>query len=292
MPTMSCGTILCDQKGDYDAAIAAFRTAIRLKPEDVTFHYNLGLAHEKKGELEQAIAANREVIRLEPDLAVAYWNVGHLLRHQGKYSEALTALRRAHELGSKLPHWPYPTGDGVRQTERLVELEPKLPALLRGDAVPANARERLDLAQLAYDMGLHATAVRFAAPAIASEPELVQDVTNAIRYNLACSAALAGCNKCKDQPPPDEAARATLRRQALDWLEADLKAWSTVAASGVLDRRSDARRMLEHWKDDADLAGVRDAEALDRLTVAEQADWRALWKRVDRLLITLRDASP
>ncbi len=285
------GAILCDDKGEYDAAIAEFRTAIQLRPDEAGFHLSLGVAFDKQGKPEEAIREYREVIRLQPDFAVAHWYLGHLLRHQGHYAEALTALRSARELGSKLPHWPYPTDEWVRQTQRLVELEAKLPALLRGEVVPENAHERLDLAQIAYARNLHATAVRFAEPALSSEPELVRDVTNTIRYNLACSAALAGCGRGKDQPPTDEAARATLRHQAFDWLEADLEAWSSVVTSGPTEQRSLAQHMLEHWKGDGDLAGVRDPESLARLKVAEQAEWRMLWERVDRLLIKLRAAS-
>ena len=43
-------------------------------------------------------------------------------------------------------------------------------------------------------------------------------------------------------------------------------------------------KTLGHWKADADLAGVRDADALAKLPEAERAEWQALWDEVDALL--------
>ena len=43
-------------------------------------------------------------------------------------------------------------------------------------------------------------------------------------------------------------------------------------------------KTLAHWKGDGDLAGVREASALDKLPEAERTEWRALWADVDGLL--------
>ena len=43
-------------------------------------------------------------------------------------------------------------------------------------------------------------------------------------------------------------------------------------------------KTLQHWKTDADLAGVRDADALAKLPEPERAEWRTLWDEVDSLL--------
>jgi hypothetical protein len=41
---------------------------------------------------------------------------------------------------------------------------------------------------------------------------------------------------------------------------------------------------LRHWREDPDLAGVRDADALDKLPEGERGEWRKLWADVDALL--------
>ena len=42
-------------------------------------------------------------------------------------------------------------------------------------------------------------------------------------------------------------------------------------------------RVLAHWRQDPDLAGVRDPEHLAKLPGEEQQAWRALWEAVDAL---------
>ncbi len=41
---------------------------------------------------------------------------------------------------------------------------------------------------------------------------------------------------------------------------------------------------LSHWKQDADLAGVRDPKTLEKLPPDERDAWEKLWKDVDALL--------
>ena len=113
------------------------------------------------------------------------------------------------------------------------------------------------------------------------------------RYNAACAAALAGCGQGKDDPPLDEAAKARWRKQAIDWLKADLAAWSQVLESGPPQARSVHLLTLQHWKADPDLAGLRDQAALAKLPEDEQKACRALWAEVDALLAkTGQKASP
>ena len=145
----SClGTALFDQ-GKLDEAIVAYREAIRLKPDLATAHYQLGIALSRPGKLAEAIAEYREAIRLKPDQAEAHCNLALLLRHQGRYTESLAEFRLGHEQGSKMPGWRYPSGEWVRQAERLVALESRLPAVLRGDDKPKDAAEMIEFADIA-----------------------------------------------------------------------------------------------------------------------------------------------
>ena len=50
-----------------EAAVAAGREAIRLKPDDAHAHSNLGNALKDQGKLDEAIAEYRTAIRLKPE---------------------------------------------------------------------------------------------------------------------------------------------------------------------------------------------------------------------------------
>ena len=95
---------------------------------------------------------------------------------------------------------------------------------------------------------------------------------------------LAGCGNGQDVPPPDDAAKAQLRRQALDWLKAELVAWAKVLDSGPAPMKSGISPVLQHWKVDADLAAIRDPEPLSKLPEDEQKVWRSFWEEVDALI--------
>jgi hypothetical protein len=74
--------------------------------------------------------------------------------------------------------------------------------------------------------------------------------------------------------------RSRLRRQALDWLRADLGAWRSLLAKDAGQNGPVAGRQLQHWQEDADLAGVRGPVALAKLPEAERGAWQQLWADV------------
>ena len=136
---------------------------------------------------------------------------------------------------------------------------------------------------MAYDRAFHSGAARLWAEALTADPKLGDDREVQHRYNAACAAALAGCGEGKDDPAPDDGAKARLRRQALDWLKDELSAWSKALESSPPQNRTVIGQTLDHWRQDRDLAGVREPAALDRLSKPERADWQKLWSEVEAL---------
>ena len=151
---------------------------------------------------------------------------------RGRFVDARNAYIKARELSAKVPARARSAQRAQREAERMIELEGRLPTILKGDERPGAEAERLDLARLCHYRGLYAASARFYSDAFAARPSLADDFHSGHRYNAACSAALAGSGVAQDSPPPDEAARARLRGQALDWLRADLVAWSNHAGRG------------------------------------------------------------
>ena len=118
------------------------------------------------------------------------------------------------------------------------------------------------------------------------------DLPKGHRYNAACAAALASAGRGEDEPPPDDQAKAKLRQQAREWLQADLKERTRLLESGEPKARTDLLRALPHWKADVDLASIRDPEALAMLPEAERTEWQSLWAEVDALLKRAQEKSP
>jgi serine/threonine-protein kinase len=262
------GRALYDQ-GKVAEAEAAFRKAIELNPDCADAHNNLGaILCDDLGKPAEAEAAFRKAIELKPGYAMAHSNLGIALTHQGKVAEAEAAFRKAIELDPQL-----------------VQLDAKLAQILAGNAQPADAAERLKLAELCalYKL-LPVAAVRFYEEAFAAQPALTDDLRSGNRYNAACAAALAGCGQGQDASALGDEERTRLRRQALGWLRADLTAWGQQLDQDPNQARPLVVGKMRHWQGDPDFAGVRGPEALARLPAAERPEWQALWQDVAALL--------
>jgi serine/threonine-protein kinase len=299
-------------------AVAACRAAIRLKPDDADGHFNLGNALRRQGELDQAAAAYgevirlqsghggahhnlahvlsdlgkdddalgqfREVVRLAPEQAEPYFDMARTLNRLGDYAAALAMYRKGHELGSKQPNWQLPSAQWLADAERTVALASRLPAVLQNQDKPKNPAEGLAFARMAYDRKSFAAAAQLWAGALEADPKLVDDRQAAIPYDAACAASLAAAGAGKDEPPLTDAQRAKLRQQALAWLKAERDLWAKILESGKPENRATVVETLEHWREDSDLASVRDPAALAKLPEGEQKAWVALWQEVDSLL--------
>ncbi len=264
-------------------AIPHFERAVALEPRNASAHVALGTALQETGRPGEAVRRFQQALAVAPDYPLAHINLGHTLRQQGRLEESLAHFKRGHELGARQPGWRYPSAQWVRDAERLVALDRKLPAVLSGQARPADAAEQLGLAGVCLLKKQHAAAARFFADAFAAEPPLAEALSAGHRYNAACSAALASAGQGTDAPK-EANERARLRGQALGWLRADLALWQKQADSGKPEGRLTAQRTLRHWQRDADLAGVRDKEALAALPTGERAEWEKFWAEVADLL--------
>jgi hypothetical protein len=163
-------------------------------------------------------------------------------------------------------------------------LKARVPALLQGEAKAADNAERLAVARIAASGKQFAVATQLWARALASDPKLGDDRRAQHRYHAARAAALAAGGQGKDQPPPDDPAKAKLRALALDWLKAELTEWTEQLESASPQDRSAIAQALGHWQKDPALAGIRDATALAELPADEQKAFTQLWADVAGLL--------
>jgi serine/threonine-protein kinase len=271
------------RKGSLDEAITSYREAIRLQADYPEAHYNLGLVLSEKGLLAEAIASYRQAIRFDPNYALAHCYLGQALRDQGRFAEALASLRHGHALGSRQTGWSQPSVEWVRQCERLIEVERRLPAILDGKARPVNATEQIEFAWICGARQLHAAAARLYAEAFAAGGEDGEKWKTQYRYSAARHAALAGCSQGKDADTLSDKDRARWRGQAHEWLRAEVVLQAKRLESGKPADRAEVRRKTQWWLADAQLACVRSAEAIARLPAEERPGWTKLWAEVEVL---------
>jgi tetratricopeptide (TPR) repeat protein len=87
--------IVEDSRQEWNAAIAKYEEALRLKPDYEKGHLNLGVDLARVGRHEEALQHLAEAERLDPTYSRAPYNRGALLEELGRHDEALTAYARA-----------------------------------------------------------------------------------------------------------------------------------------------------------------------------------------------------
>jgi tetratricopeptide (TPR) repeat protein len=271
-------------KGDLDGAIACSKKALKLDPKDAKAHTNLGYALAAKGNLDGAIACYHKAIEIDPKLGNAWGALGQTLLSQGRYAQARDATRRALALLPSGHPDQRLAAQQLRSCEQYLVLDGKLPAILQGEARPANASEAVALAQMCQQhKKRHASAAQLYADAFAAEWKLFPVLQQQHRYNAACSAARAAAGEGEDARLLPDKAVCMFRRWALGWLREDLTAYDKRAGQNNPAANKAIQQRLAHWRSDGDLASVRDSQALDRLPENERAAWQALWRDVEQV---------
>jgi hypothetical protein len=134
-----------------------------------------------------------------------------------------------------------------------------------------------NLALILSDAGRPAEALRVSADGLRANPPWADDPRHYVRFNAGRYALFCAEGKGSDVPLPAE--RPAYRRQALEFLTADLAGHRKLAAT---DPRFVYRR-TGHWLVDPELASVRDRAALEQLPLDERVAWVKLWTEVSEL---------
>ena len=83
---------------NLDAAIYHYKAALKIKPDYVVAHYNLGNVLAKKGHIDDAIAHYQEALRIKPDYGEAHNNLGTALYNKKDYEGAILHFDKALKL--------------------------------------------------------------------------------------------------------------------------------------------------------------------------------------------------
>jgi serine/threonine-protein kinase len=268
-----------------------------------------GLAEYRQGQFAQAVPLLRESAALLPNragpglvLAMAQFQAGS---PQEARQTLASAVRTYNWKAAQADHTTRWVSHVLRREAETLIL-PNLPAFLRGEYRPQDNDERLAFSGACQFQGLYTGAARLYADAFEADPRLADRLTTECRYRTlreeapeddgaepleaecrylaARCAALAGAGLGSDGAKLSAAERAHWRRQARQWLRADLAQWATTLDSGSEPDRSLAKKMLSRWRVEPDLAGLLETNDSDDLSADERKEDLELWRDVGAVL--------
>jgi Flp pilus assembly protein TadD len=91
------------RKGRHEEAVAEWKKAMELGPDDASVHMNLGVALAGSGRLDEAIAQYRKALELSPDNPETHLNFGIALAGKGDLDQAVAHYRKALEINPDYP---------------------------------------------------------------------------------------------------------------------------------------------------------------------------------------------
>jgi eukaryotic-like serine/threonine-protein kinase len=268
--------------GDWSQAIEERREAVRREPMLPFTHFALGSTLLDVGQTDEAVVAFRQALRRDPRFRPASVGLGRALLAKGEFTESLHAVSRGDDGRRPFGRNADPAVI-ARKSERMIALDARLRALVRGDDRPINADEAVEFARLSACKELYAFSVRLWSEAFTARPELVSAAGEENRYEAARAAALAGCGLGKDDPVTDSSARERFCAQSLDWLNAELSSVAELLDKGAPRERDEIPRRLGRWQVDPAFAVLRDRAASGAPGWALRHMSRDVWTRVETL---------
>jgi eukaryotic-like serine/threonine-protein kinase len=288
-----------------DRAVA---NASKSEPDNAYVQFVKGLSEYRQDRLAEAMPLLKESARKIPSrpgprlvLAMAQFRSGS----PEEARKSLAAAVAAYDWKQLPDDFPSVWTGHLLRREAEALIVPNLSAFLEGKHQPQSNDERLALVAICQVQGLYGVCAQLYADAFAADPNFAEASTadclrrSAMeverfdrifvlkaepRYLAARCAALASCGLGEDGPKLNGAQRTKWRKQAREWLQADLSAWTKSLESDSGMSRDLAKEMLTLWHAEQDLAALRGADQLEKLSAVEREEWTALWNQVGTTL--------
>jgi serine/threonine-protein kinase len=267
-------------------AEAEFRTLQKIFPRSGMALSGLSQALAAQHKVQEAFEAAHQATLIEPLAAEHPVRLGEALLLRGSFIEALNAFREAKRLfrATQNAVHPLPIDERIREAARCLELDGVLTAVQSKRARLTDAKLLAELARFCAERkDQPAAAVRFFTEVFAAVPSLADDLDAGHRFHAACAAIQAAAGQGDAAKASDEE-RTRLRRQALDWLRADVTAWRTRLEKSSPQERTAVLLRLRDIKDDFTLSSALSEAALLKLPSKERAAWQALATDLDALI--------
>jgi tetratricopeptide (TPR) repeat protein len=283
---ISLGIVLTEV-GQKEEAIRALEVASHLPLNDATAHANLGVAFTKHGKVDEGIKHLRTAMRLEPGNPLWPFNLAKVIR-QRSFREAVSLYKQAEKLAARDPSMLAAIRPQLVECRQFIELDDKFEAILAGEVKLTRADEMIKFVGLCLAKKYFVAGARFSREAFAADATLADNLRLSYRHLAAAAAALASSGQGRDAGTLDEAERAAWRKQALEWLHADLDGLRKEWERNRAQLRTIVQQALQAWQRDPDLAGVREPAVLKKMTEPEQKACRKFWADVETLLAQTR----
>ncbi len=273
-----------NESGRNDEALGFYRAALALRPEASSAHQALALNLTDMGRLNEAIGHYEKALAIDPTFALAHNNCGVALHDGGRSDEAIAHFEEAVRLDpDESARARASLGTVLRAKGRLDEAIGHLEESIRLD--PNGAVAHFYLGQALGDKDRFVEAIGHIQQALHLDPRMfvARQALRECQFDAACAAVLASADQGLRETRFDQWEPADLRRQALEWLRANLELRAMMLNDGTA---ADWDPSLSTWQTEPALAGVRDRTALAKLGDAERQQWQRLWADVAALLAT------
>lgn len=82
---------------DFLSAIAVYKKALELEPDNFDILFNLALAYKKNGNFEDALLVYESALKLKPESAEVYYNIANIFENLSDTQKALEYYKKAYE---------------------------------------------------------------------------------------------------------------------------------------------------------------------------------------------------
>jgi len=272
-------------RGQFDDAIQHYRDVLRFSKRLSTAHLDLGHALFAAGRIDEAIAEYQLALKTDPKNAACHELIGFAFFNTGSFSAATNEFKAADDLLAKSDPNKQVVGFFLGRCRRATELQELAPDALSGAKMPDAPEDRFVFADILRGQHRCRRAVEICLDLLNSKSIDAIDPLGFNRYDVACIAVQAGCGHDMDVAQMSTQEMADMRREGLLLLRSALEVFNKRATTDV--QRRYMAGLMRGWFRDPDLAGVRNADALEKLPAAERDQWRTFWGDVRDSINTL-----
>jgi len=250
------------------------------------FLFAKGLAEYRQGNYDEAMSIMKtkanKVLGPCPKLviAMAQYRLGD--QRSARNTLTTTIMARDWSMDQVRSHdqWLW----HVLRREAEAMIFPHTSEFLEGKYEPQDNTERLALIGVCQAKGLNCAAAQLFVDGFAADPTLVSSTIGNQRYAAACVAALAGAGIGQDARQLEGVERTRWRQQAREWLTSELEAINQRADGASVGTLKSSIAFLKQWQSTPNLAGIRQASALEEMSPDERESSATLWSGVDNLI--------